>query len=229
MNYIELIRGFWRSHEEHLFTPTEIAVYFYLVEICNICQWKNPFKRNNAKIGADLSISFNTLKNARNKLQQVGLITFKTTNGSPNVSYTLSNFDKVTNEVDNEVGVKVDAEVGNEVLPTKDKLNINKTNNNIKVEFEQFRKLYPGTKRGLDTEFKNFSKKHKDYKDAVCLLLPALSNLISWRQERDLAGEFVPPYANLQTWINQRRWEVELERIQKTDKDEQRQTYVIPD
>lgn len=127
MNYLELIRGFWRSHEEHLFTPTEIAVYFYLVEVCNICQWKNPFKRNNAKIGADLSISFNTLKNARNKLQQAGLIYFKTVNGSPNVVYTLSKFDKVNVEVSNEVDVEVDVEVDNQVLPTKDKLNINKT------------------------------------------------------------------------------------------------------
>lgn len=136
MNYIELIRGFWRSHEEHLFTPTEIAVYFYLVEVCNICQWKNPFKRNNAKIGADLSISFNTLKNARNKLQQVGLMSFKTTNGNSNVTYTLSNFDKVTNEVYNEVDCKVTNEVYNEVLPTKDKLNINKTSNNISTNVD---------------------------------------------------------------------------------------------
>jgi predicted transcriptional regulator len=115
MNYIEQIRGFWRSHEEHSFTPTEVAVYFRLLEICNICQWKNPFKRNNSKIEADLGISFNTLKNARNKLRQAGLIDFETRNGSPNVSYTLLNFDKVSNEVDVEVDV--------EVLPTKDKLN----------------------------------------------------------------------------------------------------------
>ena len=136
MNYIELIRGFWRSHEEHSFTPTEIAVYFYLVEVCNICQWKNPFKRNNSKIGADLGISFNTLKNARNKLAQIGLIEFKTTNGSSNVLYTLSKFDKVTNEV----GVKVTNEVTNEVdvkvLPTKDKLNKTETKHTLLLEKE---------------------------------------------------------------------------------------------
>lgn len=123
MNYLKLVRDFWRSHEEHSFTTTEIAVYLHLVEVCNICQWKNPFKRNNSKIAADLGISFNTLKNARNKLSQAGLLTFKTTNGSPNVLYTLSNFDKVTNEVDVEVGTKVTNEVDVEVLPTKDKLN----------------------------------------------------------------------------------------------------------
>jgi len=123
MNYIEQIRGFWRAHEEHSFTPTEVAVYFRLLEICNICQWKNPFKRNNSKIGADLGISFNTLKNARNRLRQTGLIDFETKNGSPNVLYTLSKFDNVTNKVDIEVTNEVANEVDVEVLPAKDKLN----------------------------------------------------------------------------------------------------------
>ena len=123
MNYIEQIRGFWRSHEEHSFNTTEVALYFYLLEVCNICSWKNPFKRNNAKIEADLGISFYSLKNARNKLQQRGLISFRTKNGSPNVEYTLLMIYKVTNEVTNKVGT----EVGAELLPTKDKLNKNKT------------------------------------------------------------------------------------------------------
>jgi predicted transcriptional regulator len=103
MNYIELIRDFWRAHEEHSFGTTEVAVYFYLVEVCNICHCKNPFKRNNSKIEADLGISFNTLKNARNRLVQAGLIKFETKNGSPNVIYTLSNFVEVTDEVGVEV------------------------------------------------------------------------------------------------------------------------------
>ena len=128
MNYLKQIRGFWRSHEEHLFTCTEVALYFHLVEVCNICGWKNPFKRNNSKIGADLRISINTLKNARNKLAQCGLISFKTQNGSPNVAYTLSKFDEVGSEVTIEVGSEVGSEVTIEVLPTKDKLNQTKPN-----------------------------------------------------------------------------------------------------
>lgn len=123
MNYIGQIRGFWRSHEKNSFSVTEIALYYHLVEVCNICQWENPFKRNNAKIQAHLSMSYNTLKNARNKLQQAGLITFKSVNGSANVSYTLSNFDEVSDEVGNEVSDEVTNEVGSEVFTSKDKLN----------------------------------------------------------------------------------------------------------
>ena len=83
--------------------------------------------------------------------------------------------------------------------------------------FEIFRKKYPGTKRGLDTEFGNFTKRHTDHSSAVHLLLPALDNLIQWRTKKKEAGQFVPEYANLSTWINQRRWEAELEAITKQE------------
>lgn len=80
-------------------------------------------------------------------------------------------------------------------------------------EFEKFRKVYPGTKRGLKTEFENFKKKHKDYKEAVFLLLPAIEEYIMWREKKTGLGQFVPEYTIMQTWINQRRWESELEKL----------------
>lgn len=123
MNYIGLVRAFWRSQEEHSFGPTEVALYFYLLEVCNICRWKNPFKRSNAKIEADLSMTFHVLKNARNRLKSAGLIDFKTTSGSQNVTYTLLPTLQINYEVSNEVGDEVVYEVRNEVVPGKDKLN----------------------------------------------------------------------------------------------------------
>ena len=104
MNYLKQIKGFWTSHEKHCYSTNELALYFYLLEIRNVIRESgNQFKRNNKKIEADLNISFNTLKNARNRLAQTGLIQFKTQNGNPNVIYTLSNFDEVSNEVRDEV------------------------------------------------------------------------------------------------------------------------------
>ena len=82
-----------------------------------------------------------------------------------------------------------------------------------KKVFDIFRKQYPGTKRGLETEYSNFKKKHKDYRACVSLLLPALRQLIGWRGNKKASGQFVPEYANLSTWINQRRWEAELESV----------------
>jgi predicted transcriptional regulator len=131
MNYIELINRFWLAQDAHSLTTTEIALYFYLLKCNNTCQWANTFKRNNAKIGADLGISFNTFKNARNKLKKIGLIDFRTKNGSPVALYTLSKFDevahKVSDEVSNEVTTEVYVEVGDELnkIETKQKLNLN--------------------------------------------------------------------------------------------------------
>ncbi len=115
MSYIKLINGFWVSHERNTFNCTEIALFFYLLKTCNLCHWPDSIKRNNTKIQADLCISYPTLSNARNKLKQAGIIDFKTTNGSSNVSYTFKKFLKVCDEVTNEVGDEVTNEVTNEV------------------------------------------------------------------------------------------------------------------
>jgi hypothetical protein len=79
----------------------------------------------------------------------------------------------------------------------------------LKSEFESFRKKYPSTKNGLESEFKNF-KKHKDWKICLNLLLPALEKEIehkAWLKENK---KFCPEWKNLQTWINKRCWESEF-------------------
>lgn len=124
MNYIELIREFWRSHEEQSFTCTDIALYFYLLEVCNVCRWKNPFKRNNSRILSDLGISIKTLVSSRNRLVQGGVLSVKSKAGVANVLYTLANIP----EVGAEVRAEVRAEVGGEVRATKYKQNKTKQN-----------------------------------------------------------------------------------------------------
>ena len=76
--------------------------------------------------------------------------------------------------------------------------------------FDDFRKIYPGTKTGNKMEFENFVKKHKDWKD----VLPKLNSIIQSQKEikrkKSVAGGFVPHWKNLKTWINQRCWEEEI-------------------
>jgi hypothetical protein len=83
--------------------------------------------------------------------------------------------------------------------------------NNINIEFENFRKLYPGTKRGYNTEFDNFKKKHKDWKDVLIILNEKLQQQIKARERKKNMNLFVPEWKNLQTWINQRCWEDEIQ------------------
>lgn len=78
--------------------------------------------------------------------------------------------------------------------------------------FEQFRKAYQGKKRGLQTELENFKKKNKaNWQELVPLLLPAWERELAWREQARKQGRFVPEFAMLQTWLNQRRWETEFE------------------
>lgn len=82
-------------------------------------------------------------------------------------------------------------------------------NSQVPAIFEDFRKRYGGIKKGASTEFKTF-KKHKDWKESMPLLLPALEKEISARETARVKKEFFPAWKNLQTWLNQRCWEQEF-------------------
>lgn len=72
--------------------------------------------------------------------------------------------------------------------------------------FNEFRVLYQGTKRGLQTEFGVF-KKHKDWKEVLPNLKSIIQNQIKVRNNKKAKNEFVPEWKNLQTWLNNRCWE----------------------
>lgn len=101
--------------------------------------------------------------------------------------------------------------------------------NNVRV-FEKFRFLYGGVKRGGETEFKNFKKKHSDWEEVLPKLKPILERQINHRKRLTSQNEFVPKWKNLQTWINQRCWEDEMGELPqgKNDKGETKHTeYVV--
>ena len=78
-----------------------------------------------------------------------------------------------------------------------------------KILFEEFRKIYLGTKRGLDVEFANFCKKHKDWRDVVPYLKVNYERQIEAKKSQ--RGSIDPRYEkHLQTYINQRCWEEEI-------------------
>ena len=86
----------------------------------------------------------------------------------------------------------------------------NEKNEKNKDLFDEFRKKYPGIKRGLDTEYNNFVKKHKDWQEIIPILHEALEQQIKYRQIQQSKRQFVPEWKNMQTWINQRCWEEEV-------------------
>jgi hypothetical protein len=78
-----------------------------------------------------------------------------------------------------------------------------------KILFEEFRKAYLGTKRGLDIEFTNFCKKHKDWRDVLPYLKVNYERQIEAKKSQ--RGSIDPRFEkHLQTYINQRCWEEEI-------------------
>jgi hypothetical protein len=83
------------------------------------------------------------------------------------------------------------------------------------VIFDQFRVEFPGTKRGLKTELDNFTKKND--LEIVHLLIPALNKEKQHRESLSKAGQFVPQWKNLSTWINQKCWEQEFPDVKQSE------------
>lgn len=77
MSYIDLINKFWDLDEAWQFTCPETRLYFYLVKTANRLGWVDSWIHSDDKTSANVGVSRNTLKTARNRLSQAGLISFK--------------------------------------------------------------------------------------------------------------------------------------------------------
>lgn len=77
VNYIELINRFWQSDIEHCISPNDTRLYFYLLHTCNSLGWKQSFGHSDRFLSLTLGISVNTVREAKNRLKQRGLIDFK--------------------------------------------------------------------------------------------------------------------------------------------------------
>lgn len=78
MNYLELVRQFWRVNLEYPFQPIDSFLYYYLVETCNKLRWKNPFGHSDRHLAANLRVSVNTVRVSKNRLIEAGLIEVST-------------------------------------------------------------------------------------------------------------------------------------------------------
>ena len=90
MNYLFQVKGFWVKYEVNQLGTSEIAMYFYMLEVWNKTGWIDTFKRNNYKVMVDLGIrSYKTLHAVRSKLQSSGILKFIQRNGDANAEYKM--------------------------------------------------------------------------------------------------------------------------------------------
>lgn len=212
-NYIRLINRFWVINLEYSFTGNETKLYFYLLHVCNSLGWKNPFRNSLRQINNGTNISINSVKSAQKRLVESGLVFIK--NGKPGNHYQYANKTEYTltvSEIDTATDTHPDTVADTHHYTITDThpdtiIKLKET----KQLFDIFRKAYPGTKRGLQTELKLFLKKNKP--EVVKLLLSALQKEIDNRNKLAQIEQFVPPWKNLSTWINKKCWEQEFPQI----------------
>jgi len=80
----------------------------------------------------------------------------------------------------------------------------------FKEEIEMFdiaRKAYPGVKRGCNTELDYLCSKHKDWRQVLPLLSPAIKKQVKRREISKATNRFEPPWKNFKTWLYNRCWE----------------------
>ena len=76
MNYIHYINQLWEAAKIESLPSSVIALYFFLLNECNVRHWKMPFPCSTSLICELLCISRQTFTNARNRLAEIGLISY---------------------------------------------------------------------------------------------------------------------------------------------------------
>ena len=164
--YIDLINQFWTQSKECAFNPSDAVLYFFLLNTCNALHWKQPFGQSDRFLSLSLGFSINTIRGAKNRLKQRGLIDFKAPekNGkgvegqTKYVILSVSNFDIVPD---------TDADTDADIVPDRD------TDNNIRQDKIREDKKEKVKKENLDfsslwQEWENYMKevhsfRHNDY------------------------------------------------------------------
>lgn len=122
-----------------------------------------------------------------------------------------------------------------ETTPESTQSKVNKTKEKesklkeLKISFEEFRKKYSGTKKGLDPEWNNFFKKYESQAEIIIpLLLPAIEKEKLHKDEQKLKSGWSPEWKNLSTWINQQCWTQEFSEITANGNSFQKQETFTP-
>lgn len=98
MSYIDFINNFWQKDLEATFSHLEVHLFFKLLEINNKLGWKNDFKYPNARLEGDLGTRPKNLIQARQRLIDFGIISYKKGTTRDAGIYRILSNERVTKE-----------------------------------------------------------------------------------------------------------------------------------
>lgn len=76
MTYIDYMNQFWRASSVEYMSTSEVALYAFIVNECNLHRWNMPVPCSTVRVCEVLHISKQTLCTARRNLAKRGLISF---------------------------------------------------------------------------------------------------------------------------------------------------------
>lgn len=105
MNMFNLVSRFWRAAEEEACTPSEAALYFYLLHKANTQKWQMPIRCPTSTVCAFLSTTKQNVMKAREGLRQRGFIEYHPGSGTHDSPlYTLTeNPSELSDRLSNEL------------------------------------------------------------------------------------------------------------------------------
>lgn len=105
MNMFNFVSRFWRAAEEEAFTPSEAALYFYLLHKANTQKWQMPIRCPTSTVCAFLSTTKQNVMKAREGLRQRGFIEYHPGSGTHDSPlYTLTeNPSELSDRLSNEL------------------------------------------------------------------------------------------------------------------------------
>ena len=221
--WIKLHRSFldW----EWFTCPKTCQVFIYCMLRANHTdtKWRGvPVKRGQfltsyEKLSSGTGLSVRNIRTALKNLESTGEVTREST--SQLTKLTICKYG-IYNNSDSQGDKPTDKQATNERQTNDKQATTDKKEKNLKNEkneeelmaFDYFRRGYKnagGNVRGNETEFKDFTKKHKDWRVVLPDLDSLLKCIINERVVKKRAGLFVPDWKHLKTWLYNRCWEEE--------------------
>lgn len=123
MNIFNLVLRFWQSAQEEAFTPSEAALYFYLLHRANTQKWQMPIRCPTSTVCAFLSTTKQNVMKAREGLKKRGFIEYHPGSGTHDSPlYTLTeNPSELPDRLPNELSPQLSGQLSNQLPLYKNK------------------------------------------------------------------------------------------------------------
>lgn len=232
MNSYELSRAWFDFSFDNpeKIKPSHSAVYFFAIEHCNRLGWKEKFGFPSQMVMEAIGIkNWRTYSGVLKDLVDFGfikMIEVSKNQYSANIIAIVKTTKATTKALDKALQKHCTKQSQSTVSIIKQD-NKEQDNNKKREDFDKFRKLYKGTKNGLDSEFENFKKKYKNFEAIIPLLIPSIIHQEKARKDLSNANQFCPPWKNLSTWINNQGWDIEIAKPEQSGRPQQTKQYRV--